>query len=118
MDYNARYYSAVLGRFISPDTIVPDPTGSSGFNRYRYARSNPLKYADPSGNIECEFEICKTVEADIDEVLPDVYTSGIEWGGAIGLGGGTGYHTVYDFPHNQKAESMAFSGGLQLREYM
>jgi len=50
MDYNARYYSPVLGRFISPDSLVPDPTSSGGFNRYRYARNNPLKYTDPSGH--------------------------------------------------------------------
>jgi len=30
MDYNARYYSPILGRFISPDTIVPEPTSSGG----------------------------------------------------------------------------------------
>ncbi|MDR4493613.1 MAG: RHS repeat-associated core domain-containing protein [Nitrospirales bacterium] len=30
--YEARYYDAVLGRFISADTIVPDPTGSAAFN--------------------------------------------------------------------------------------
>ncbi|MCP4369121.1 MAG: RHS repeat-associated core domain-containing protein, partial [Deltaproteobacteria bacterium] len=50
MDYNARYYSAVLGRFVSPDSIVPEPGSSGGFNRYRYTRNNPLKYVDPSGH--------------------------------------------------------------------
>ncbi len=35
MDYNARYYSPVLGRFVSPDSIVPEPGSSGGFNRYR-----------------------------------------------------------------------------------
>ncbi len=50
MDYNARYYSPTLGRFISPDTIVPEPGSSGGFNRYRYTRNNPLKYTDPSGH--------------------------------------------------------------------
>lgn len=50
MDYNARYYSPVLGRFVSPATIVPEPTNSRGFNRYRYVRNNPLKYTDPTGH--------------------------------------------------------------------
>ena len=50
MDYNARYYSARLGRFVSPDSIVPEPTSGGGFNRYRYTRNNPLKYTDSSGN--------------------------------------------------------------------
>ena len=56
LDYNARYYSPVLGRFVSPDTIVPEPTSSGGFNRYRYVRNNPLKYTDPTGHQECEDE--------------------------------------------------------------
>jgi len=25
MDYNARYYSSTLGRFVSPDSIIPQP---------------------------------------------------------------------------------------------
>ncbi len=59
LDYNARYYSPVLGRFVSPDTIVPDPASSGGFNRYRYTRNNPLKYTDPSGHcVEGEWGEC------------------------------------------------------------
>jgi RHS repeat-associated protein len=50
MDYNARFYSPRLGRFISPDSIVPDPTTAKGFNRYMYADGNPLRYSDPSGH--------------------------------------------------------------------
>ena len=49
-DYNARYYSSYLNRFISPDTIVPEALGSGGFNRYRYTKNNPLKYSDPTGH--------------------------------------------------------------------
>ena len=54
MDYNARYYNPRIGRFVSPDTIVPEPTSSGGFNRYRYTRNNPLKYTDPSGHCGIE----------------------------------------------------------------
>jgi RHS repeat-associated protein len=49
--YNARYYDATIGRFISPDTIVPYPADPQSFNRYSYCRNNPLKYTDPSGNV-------------------------------------------------------------------
>ena len=59
MDYNARYYNPRIGRFVSPDTIVPEPTSSGGFNRYRYVRGNPLKYTDPSGHAECIDIDCK-----------------------------------------------------------
>jgi len=51
-DYNARYYDPYLNRFVSPDTIVPDPANPQSLNRYAYVRNNPLRYVDPSGHIE------------------------------------------------------------------
>jgi RHS repeat-associated protein len=50
--YNARYYDPQIGRFISPDTIVPNPTNPQSLNRYSYCLNNPLKYIDPSGLFE------------------------------------------------------------------
>jgi RHS repeat-associated protein len=50
MDYNARYYSPVLGRFVSPDSIVPEPGGSQGWNRYAYVNNNPVRFTDPTGH--------------------------------------------------------------------
>ncbi len=49
-DYNARFYSTTLGRFVSADSIVPGTT-TTGFNRYAYANNNPLLYVDPSGHV-------------------------------------------------------------------
>ena len=51
MFYNARYYDPLLRRFISPDTIVPDPGNPQDLNRYSYVRNNPVRYSDPTGNI-------------------------------------------------------------------
>lgn len=48
--YNARYYDPLVGRFISADTIVPDPANPQSLNRYSYVLNNPLKYIDPSGH--------------------------------------------------------------------
>ncbi|HAK59559.1 MAG TPA: hypothetical protein DCO77_04140 [Nitrospiraceae bacterium] len=48
--YNARYYDPVLGRFISPDTIVPRFADPQSLNRYSYVNNNPLNYIDPSGH--------------------------------------------------------------------
>ena len=48
--YNARYYDPTIGRFISPDTIIPSPSNPQSFNRYTYCLNNPLKYIDPSGH--------------------------------------------------------------------
>ena len=36
--------------FNVPDTLIPDPSNPLDFNRYGYARYNPLKYTDPSGH--------------------------------------------------------------------
>ena len=59
-DYVARAYDPMLGRFISPDTIVPGAGNSQAFNRYMYVRGNPLKYTDPTGHAEISdpYESC------------------------------------------------------------
>ena len=41
----------LLRRFISPDTIVPDPGNPQDLNRYSYVRNNPVMYNDPTGNL-------------------------------------------------------------------
>jgi RHS repeat-associated protein len=48
--YGARYYGPEIGRFISPDTMVSNPTNPQSLNRYSYCLNNPLKYIDPSGH--------------------------------------------------------------------
>jgi RHS repeat-associated protein len=49
-DYGARFYSPALGRFLSPDPIVPNVTDPQLFGRYTYARNSPLMYNDPDGH--------------------------------------------------------------------
>ena len=48
--YQARYYAQGLGRFVSPDSIVQNPLDPQAFNRYAYARNNPVRYTDPTGH--------------------------------------------------------------------
>jgi hypothetical protein len=48
-DYGARFYSALTGRFLSPDPLVAKPGDPQMLNRYAYVRDNPLVYIDPSG---------------------------------------------------------------------
>jgi RHS repeat-associated protein len=47
--YGARYYDATIGRFISPNTIVPSLYNPQSLNRYSYCLNNPLRFIDPSG---------------------------------------------------------------------
>ncbi len=49
VNMNARMYDPVLGRFLSADTLIPDPNDLQSFNRYSYVRNKPLKVTDPTG---------------------------------------------------------------------
>ena len=53
--YNARYYDPATARFITPDSIVPNPNDGQDYNRYSYVRNNPVRFGDPSGNMPCEY---------------------------------------------------------------
>ena len=46
---NGRVYDPTLGRFLSVDPFVPNPTATQSFNRYSYVINNPLSYTDPTG---------------------------------------------------------------------
>jgi hypothetical protein len=52
--YGSRHYDPELGRFISPDTIIPDPSNSQGWDRYAYTFNNPMRYVDPDGHAPCK----------------------------------------------------------------
>jgi RHS repeat-associated protein len=77
IDFNARFYSPTLGRFIQPDSVIPDLTNPQSLNRFSYALNSPLVFIDPSGHIpewECGFSYggCSTSsdsETDIDDLV-------------------------------------------------
>jgi RHS repeat-associated protein len=58
MDYNARWYDAALGRFVSADSIVPGAGNSQALNRYAYVMNNPVIFIDPSGNARSKSPAC------------------------------------------------------------
>ncbi|MBI5343479.1 MAG: RHS repeat protein [Deltaproteobacteria bacterium] len=60
--YGARYYDPAIGRFVSADTIIPDPTNPQAFNRYSYVLNNPLIYIDPTGHGNFFRDIAKPFE--------------------------------------------------------
>src|ERR1700730_17345051 len=50
LDYmHARNYSALTGRFLSVDRAGGRAQRPQSWNRYAYARGNPLAYVDPTG---------------------------------------------------------------------
>jgi RHS repeat-associated protein len=50
VNLNARLYDPTLGRFLSPDSIVGDPTDAQSYNRYSYVNNRPLSLTDPTGH--------------------------------------------------------------------
>ena len=47
--YASRAYDPAIGRFVSPDSIVPAPANPQALNRYSYVYNNPLGLVDPTG---------------------------------------------------------------------
>jgi len=48
--YGSRHYDPELGRFIQPDSIVPNPSNPQAYDHYAYTFNNPLRYVDPDGH--------------------------------------------------------------------
>jgi len=51
--YNSRWYDPALGRFVQPDSLIPDYYNTLDWDRYSYGRNNPIRYRDPSGHKAC-----------------------------------------------------------------
>jgi RHS repeat-associated protein len=71
--FEARYYSAPQGRFLSVD---PESTGASkedpqSWNAYAYTRNNPIKYTDPDGK---RYKVCWQ-HGDCYEMTDPAYSS-------------------------------------------
>ena len=55
--FNARWYDADVGRFISEDPLWGSIFDPQSLNRFAYGRNNPYRYVDPTGmEIEGEYE--------------------------------------------------------------
>jgi RHS repeat-associated protein len=63
LDYfGARYDSSNMGRFMSPDAFYKDSHvgDPQSWNEYAYARNNPLRYVDPTGENATVSTSCTT----------------------------------------------------------
>ncbi|MEW6086415.1 MAG: RHS repeat-associated core domain-containing protein, partial [Chloroflexota bacterium] len=41
--------SPSVNRFLSADSIVPNPFNPQDYNRFAYVRNNPVRYTEPTG---------------------------------------------------------------------
>ena len=49
VDFNARFYSSSLGRFISPDAMMGNHADPQQLNHFAFARNAPVKFSLPRG---------------------------------------------------------------------
>jgi len=95
-DYGARFYDPALGRFISADTVVPNPGNPQALNRYSYCYNNPLRYVDPTGHYS-EDEIMKHFGVSTwKEVLAIFEKNGL-WGWLAALRAAKNGEALYFF---------------------
>jgi hypothetical protein len=66
-----RWYDPALGRWTSPDSIVPEPNEPQSLNRLSWVRGNPLKFVDPTGQKEEEACSLSDEECEDDEIFWD-----------------------------------------------
>ena len=59
---NGRVYDPLLGRFLSADPYIADPSNSQNYSRYTYVSDNPTNLTDPDGYAEnCGPPACEIV---------------------------------------------------------
>ena len=103
VDMKARWYSPQLGRFISADSIIPDPLNPQSFNRYSYVLNSPLNYTDPTGHaVDCGDDCYLNDEAIAAYLMAGIPRDFVvdrlnaEWGGVLPAGNTELGHFVAD----------------------
>ncbi|WP_198119322.1 RHS repeat-associated core domain-containing protein [Massilia rhizosphaerae] len=93
---NGRVYDPVVGRFLSGDPLVQDPTNGQSYNRYSYVLNNPTNLTDPSG-----FTACSGSEAQEKKCRDESNTSARRLSGSI-RGTGAGVEIIFSSEPNGK----------------
>ena len=74
--FDARWYDADLGRFLSVDPVDFQEGDVHSFNRYAYANNNPYRYVDPNGESPL----------DVGFLVVDVVKLGVAVYSGVGVG--------------------------------
>jgi RHS repeat-associated protein len=69
----ARWYDPEIGRWLSPDTVVPDGARPQSLNRYSYVENNPVLFIDPTGH-DRDFGVMDKSDDDYLRWLGKVYS--------------------------------------------
>ncbi len=77
-NYDARHYDPAIGRFISPDSLIPNLYDPQQLNPYAYCSNNPLIYVDPTGH---------AMEGDGDSFFGGDASDIPSWGDGPDIGG-------------------------------
>ncbi len=83
----SRYYHPQFGRFVSPDSMVPDVFLPIAWNAYAYCANNPQTYADPTGH--AWWQILVGILAVIALVALTIVTFGVAAPAAAAIGTAT-----------------------------
>ncbi len=117
---NARYYLPEVGRFISPDSIVPEPENPQSYNRYSYVLNSPLSYTDPTGHLNQQ-EIHDYFGFDTydemllagwdSDLLDMLWNKDVSWGNIFDYNEGEGYAILALFETGETG-SGSYEGGF------
>lgn len=87
--FKARFYSPLLGRFLSADSEINHPTTPQALNRYAFAGGNPIRYIDPSGHSWYDFLVGAAIFLGI--VVVAFVSGGLALAGVAIAGGVLGF---------------------------
>jgi len=97
----ARWYDPALSRWLSADTLVPEPGEPQGLNRHSYVNNNPLRYRDLTGHqgssvvTTWEWIAVGGGTTGLSLAAPELVVAGSLVVGGVGIGGCAYYGTMW-----------------------
>jgi RHS repeat-associated protein len=111
---NGRVQDSLIGRFMSADPFIQDPTNPQDYNRYSYVNDNPVSSTDPTG-FDCAGAWCPPVTVPVnatpigDPDYCDLCSGFFPWPNPDNPQAGAGY---FDFFDPQGLSSPPAGGGM------